>query len=83
MLPAAASFGFRHVGVPICLKDDLLSDLKSSSNRGWIDPPRFLSDHAPINYTVRLENMISQNARSLTNEPSAGDEAGFEGTAAR
>ena len=58
--PAAISFGFRHVGVPICLKDDLLANLKSSSTRGWMDPPRFLSDHAPVNYTIRLKNMMSR-----------------------
>jgi triacylglycerol lipase len=76
MPPAAKTFGFRHAGVPICLKDDRLTGLKSSSPRGWMDPPRFLSDHAPVNYTVRLENMMTQNLRSPTSGPSAGDEAG-------
>lgn len=62
--PTAVSFDFRHVGVPICLKDDLLTQLKSSGARRWMDPPEFLSDHAPVNYTIRLENMLSTKSLS-------------------
>ena len=81
--PAAVSFGFRHVGVPICLKDDLLTSLKSSSTRGWMDPPRFLSDHAPVNYTIRLENMMTRNFKPTTGGSSAVDKAGCEGIVGR
>ncbi|MFH0997945.1 MAG: lipase family protein [Pseudomonadota bacterium] len=81
--PAAVSFGFRHVGISICLKDDLLSGLRSRSTRGWLDPPEFLSDHAPVNYTIRLENMMTRNLRSPTSEPLAGDKAGCERIAFR
>jgi hypothetical protein len=61
MPPTGVSSGFRHAGVPICLKDDPLTRLKSRATRRWMDPPESLSDHAPVNYTIRLKNMLSTN----------------------
>lgn len=58
--PSAIPFDFRHVGVPICLKDDIRTGIESSSIRGLTDPPVFLSDHAPVNYTIRLETGLFQ-----------------------
>ena len=54
--PSAIPFDFCHCGVPICLKDDIRTGLETSGVRGLTDPPEFLSDHAPVNYTIRLEN---------------------------
>jgi|APCry1669188970_1035186.scaffolds.fasta_scaffold03642_3 triacylglycerol lipase len=53
--PSAIPFDFCHCGVPIYLKDDIRTGLESNSIRGLTDPPVFLSDHAPVNYTIRLE----------------------------
>ncbi|MBI5592662.1 MAG: lipase family protein [Deltaproteobacteria bacterium] len=62
--PSAIPFDFCHVGVPICLKDDMRTGLESDSTRGLTDPPEFLSDHAPVNYTIRLETGLFQQSRS-------------------
>ncbi len=62
--PSAIPFDFCHVGVPICLKDDFRTGLGSSSVRGLTDPPEFLSDHAPVNYTIRLETGLFQSRSS-------------------
>ncbi len=58
MPPAAISPGYRHAGVLICLKNDFFAVHKSSATRRWMDPPEFLSDHAPVNYTIRLKNLL-------------------------
>ncbi len=63
---------FHHAGVQICLKDDLPTGPRSGSNRRFMDPPEFLSEHAPVNYTIRLENVMTKNSGSPTSEPSAG-----------
>jgi len=54
---AAVSSGFHHAGIRIRLKEDPLTDHKFSNARRWMDPPGFLSDHSPVNYTIRLKNM--------------------------
>lgn len=54
--PSAIPFDFCHAGLPICLKDDMRTGLESGGIRGLTGPPEFLSDHAPVNYTIRLEN---------------------------
>ncbi len=61
--PSAIPFDFCHVGIPICLKDDIRPGLETGGVRGLTDPPEFLSDHAPVNYTIRLENglLLSQS----------------------
>ena len=59
--PSAIPFDFCHVGMSVCLKDDMRTGLESSSIRGLIDPPEFLSDHAPVNYTIRLETGLFQS----------------------
>ncbi len=64
--PSAIPFDFCHVGVPICLKDDFRTGLESNSIRGLTDPPEFLSDHAPVNYTIRLETGLFQSRISTT-----------------
>lgn len=74
MPPFSIHTGFCHAGVQIGLKDDPLNGPRSSGTRRWIDPPGFLSDHSPINYTIRLENTISKTSGSPTSKPSAGAE---------
>jgi len=62
--PSAIPFDFCHCGVPICLKDDFRTGFGSGSIRGLTDPPEFLSGHAPVNYTIRLETGLFQSRRS-------------------
>lgn len=62
MPPFSIHSNFRHVGVPIRLIDDSQRGTVSCSPRRWVDPPSILSDHAPVNYTIRLENMMSETA---------------------
>jgi hypothetical protein len=75
LIPAMPPFSihsdFHHAGVQICLKDDLPPGPGSCSTRRLIDPPEFLSDHAPVNYTIRLENMMQKTSGSPASEPSA------------
>jgi triacylglycerol lipase len=59
--PSAIPFDFCHCGTPVCLKDDMRTGLVSGSVRGLTDPPEFLSDHAPVNYTIRLETGLFQS----------------------
>ena len=72
MPPFSIHSDFHHAGVQICLKDDLPTGPGSGSNRRFMDPPEFLSEHAPVNYTIRLENVMTKNSGSPTSEPSAG-----------
>jgi hypothetical protein len=61
--PSAIPFDFCHVGTPFCLKDDIRSNIASIGIRNLTDPPLFLSNHAPVNYTMRLENVLLQSQR--------------------
>ena len=56
--PSAIPFDFRHCGIPIRLKDDIQTGFEYSGLRSLGDPPEFLFHHAPVNYTIRLENRL-------------------------
>ena len=56
--PSAIPFDFCHAGIPIFLQDKPCTDPESGIIRGLTDPPEFLSDHAPINYTIRLKKEL-------------------------
>jgi triacylglycerol lipase len=67
--PSLPSFKFFHAGEPHCLdhksctglptdafKDDCAADPDIHFPHWFPPPPKFLSDHAPINYTACLRN---------------------------
>ena len=57
--PAAALMGYCPVGFPIRLGDDNNKAFNCDTIRKMVDPPEFLTDHSPINYTIRIENMLN------------------------
>ncbi len=59
--PSAIPFDFCHVGTPFCLKENIRADSVPTNGRSLTDPPLFLSNHAPVNYTMRLENVLLQS----------------------
>jgi len=59
--PSTIPFDFCHAGISICLKDERRSSIESNNSRGLTHPPEFLSDHAPVNYSIRLENALFQS----------------------
>ena len=50
-----------HVGKLQCLEENLNNNIMKLSkykHLRWYDPPRILSEHAPVNYVARLERLL-------------------------